>query len=519
VALNVATRSWGGLLRPLDYDQSAPPLFLWLEKLAIGVAGPNELALRAPALLAGILSVPLLFWLARRVLDERGAAIAAAVGAFSPLLIQHSNEAKPYALDLLTALVLLLLGLRWSDRPASPKRAWIMGMAGVVSIALSIPAVFVLTGIGLALWSSPESARPPRGRLAAVVCAWVAIFAVIYVGIYRPAALNPYMQQYWESSMLTFGHPQWPGHAWQLVRDVVWQTLAGGPTAPSPAERLPVQLGAAFALVCCAAGFVVLAKRGERRLVLTLLSPVALAVIGAMLGLYPIAARLMLFVVPSLIIPLVVALSNVPGRLPGSGTRAFGGLLGVVVLLPPLGHVIPAASQPTFYEHVRPVIEDFNRHAPAGEPIYVYAATLPMWAFYTTDWSAPDTSRLARIARLASSGGPSFENGPSRPSASAAANDSLMLPFRGSYELFGTYSGVQWRSGLGLMQYGVDPEQWAVAEASRLRAVARPTIWIIVSRTYGLHLLLYRELERLGGQADYVHRGNGVGLRRYRFPL
>jgi 4-amino-4-deoxy-L-arabinose transferase-like glycosyltransferase len=57
IALNVAGRSWGGLLRPLDYDQSAPPLFLWLEKLAIGLGGPNELALRAPALLAGVLSV------------------------------------------------------------------------------------------------------------------------------------------------------------------------------------------------------------------------------------------------------------------------------------------------------------------------------------------------------------------------------------------------------------------------------------------------------------------------------
>jgi 4-amino-4-deoxy-L-arabinose transferase-like glycosyltransferase len=348
IALNVGSRSWGGLLRPLDYDQTAPPLFLWLEKLAISVGGANELALRAPPLLAGVLSVTLLYWLARRVLDERGAAIAAAVGALSPLLLEYSNEVKPYAFDLLTALVLLHLGLRWSDRPASLKRAWVMAAAGVISMALSTPAVFVLAGIGLALWWAPESVRPPRHRLAAAIGVGAATFGAIYVAIYRPAALNPYMQQYWETSMLRLGHPQWLGHAWALVRDVVWQTFSGPASAVSPAERWLVQLGAAFALACCAVGLVLLAKQGERRLVIMLLVPAALAVIGAMLGAYPIAARLLLFTVPSLIIPLVVALSNLPVRIAGDGRRAFGGLLGLIVLIPPLSRAASFANRPAF---------------------------------------------------------------------------------------------------------------------------------------------------------------------------
>jgi hypothetical protein len=34
LALNIGARSWIGLTRPLDYDQTAPLLFLWAETLA-----------------------------------------------------------------------------------------------------------------------------------------------------------------------------------------------------------------------------------------------------------------------------------------------------------------------------------------------------------------------------------------------------------------------------------------------------------------------------------------------------
>src|ERR1700752_1982493 len=39
LALNIASRSYGGLARPLDYGQVAPIPFLWLEKLATQIGG------------------------------------------------------------------------------------------------------------------------------------------------------------------------------------------------------------------------------------------------------------------------------------------------------------------------------------------------------------------------------------------------------------------------------------------------------------------------------------------------
>ena len=67
VALNVVDRSFLELLAPLDFRQTAPPLFLWLERTAVLLGGPNELALRAPALVAGLLLAPLTWWVGRRL--------------------------------------------------------------------------------------------------------------------------------------------------------------------------------------------------------------------------------------------------------------------------------------------------------------------------------------------------------------------------------------------------------------------------------------------------------------------
>ncbi len=54
IALNVATRSFGQLLPPLDYQQSAPPLFLWVEKALTVLFGLSDSTLRLFPLAAGV---------------------------------------------------------------------------------------------------------------------------------------------------------------------------------------------------------------------------------------------------------------------------------------------------------------------------------------------------------------------------------------------------------------------------------------------------------------------------------
>src|SRR5215207_5177583 len=155
VALNVVGRSFLGLARPLDYAQSAPVGFLWVERLAVVIGGVNELALRAFPLLTGCLFLVALWMLARRLLDIRGAALALGFAALSPQLVYFSNEVKPYGSDAFVAVVLIWLALDVLDAPEST-RAWRrLLIGGLVGILLSTPSVFVLAGIGVALVAHP----------------------------------------------------------------------------------------------------------------------------------------------------------------------------------------------------------------------------------------------------------------------------------------------------------------------------------------------------------------------------
>ena len=89
LALNIAARTWGELLLPLDHDQSAPPLYLWLQHAAVTVLGVHDWALRLLPCAFGVALLaraPLTF---RRLLPARPVVVATLLVASSPLLIQY----------------------------------------------------------------------------------------------------------------------------------------------------------------------------------------------------------------------------------------------------------------------------------------------------------------------------------------------------------------------------------------------------------------------------------------------
>src|SRR5262245_50595801 len=172
LALNIASRSALELLRPLDYNQAAPPLFLWIERLAVRLAGVSEPALRAWPLLAGLLLLALVWPIARRLAGTEGALAAVALAAFSPTLIRHTDEVKPYGTDALVTAAVLLAALRVAEAPS--RRRWIaLGATGLVALLASIPAAFVLVGTVAALALHPVVRGGHLRALGACAVTWV----------------------------------------------------------------------------------------------------------------------------------------------------------------------------------------------------------------------------------------------------------------------------------------------------------------------------------------------------------
>ena len=183
LGLSFLDRGYLDLLLPLEYGQICPILFLWAELTAVKLFGFSEMSLRLCPLLCGVASVFLFRHVAARLLKGPAMLLAVAIFAVSIHPIRHSADVKPYASDLLVALVFLALAIEWCR--SSQKTGWIWALAGFTPIALtaSYPAVLVAGGIAMALAPAVwKTRRPgPMAALAVYVVAIAITFAATFL--------------------------------------------------------------------------------------------------------------------------------------------------------------------------------------------------------------------------------------------------------------------------------------------------------------------------------------------------
>jgi len=170
----------GGMIDQLRQTLTQPgfngPLYFIALHAWSGVAGASEFALRFFSIFFGILAVPLVFVLAKRLFPNatRPALLAAWLSAISPYFVWYSQEAKMYT--EITALALAAIyGLR---RAVSPPRsegdmrgAWWALVVGATTLAMySHIFAALLIGVEIALFLLwwPESKRHWRAGLIAL---------------------------------------------------------------------------------------------------------------------------------------------------------------------------------------------------------------------------------------------------------------------------------------------------------------------------------------------------------------
>ena len=123
---------------PLDYFL----LHGWIK------LGRQEAWVRFPALFFGVLAIPLIYSLGRHLFNRQTGYLAALLLAFSSFAVAYSQEARPYALLLLT-VVLAYLGL-WRAYQTGQTRYWGLVALGLTGAMLShYFALFMLLPMGL----------------------------------------------------------------------------------------------------------------------------------------------------------------------------------------------------------------------------------------------------------------------------------------------------------------------------------------------------------------------------------
>ena len=507
VGLDIAARGYVALLRPLDYGQTAPILFLWGAHLATRLAGVSELTLRVLPFIAGVL-LPWATWkLASRLLEPRAAVLAGAFTACAPILVRYSSVVKPYAVDALITAILVGLAL---DAAGEPQRAGIWARllgAGAVALLASQPALFVLVGLTAALALDPRVRRIPgwTWRLATCAVVWSALFSTLYFTSYRRVATDDYMRQFWAWSFLAPGSPSLADRAPLIARETLFPFFVG-----SRPHTFFVVIGL---LALCGVGAVEFRRRlGLWAAVLTA-GPILAALAASTLRGYPIAARLMIYAAPLLMLLMADAVVTAIAwlRRPGA-TRVGWVVVGIWLAL----LVEAAATRRRPAPDVPSLVQQLRRAAPPETPVYVLANTLPMWAFYSTDWTAPDTVRLHGLARFAGPAGPAFHNAPVRGGLRAEQAATLVGRWGPRLEIIGLATGMQKRDLAGLSRSRPD-SGWVEDEVARINAAGDHDVWLLLGFAFAHEAdELLADLEAGGWERVYERDAQDASLYRYR---
>jgi hypothetical protein len=390
VAVNFIRRGYLDLLRPLDYGQVCPILFLWVELAVTKLFGFSEWTLRLFPLACALVSVVLFRRLASRVVQGVPLLAAVAVFAVSYHPIRHAADVKPYASDLLASLALLTGALEWLRRPERAVWLWALAAIAPLAVALSHPVIFVAGGIVIGL--APSILRSRRNNIWIAFAAFTLGTVGTFFGLYvcftsaQAAATLKIMQAQWGAAFPPLGDP---------IRLAAWLvTVHTGSMFAYPCGGERGASGVTFLL--CALGAALLWRRRQTAAVFTLLAPFGLALAAAAVKRYPYGgvadgspARVMQYLVPSICLLSGVSSAALLARIrdPRWRRRALGAgllvlaLIGLVPLAAESLHPFRSIHAQRARQFARRFWPMINQHA---EPVCV------RWDLGLGQWNSPN---------------------------------------------------------------------------------------------------------------------------------
>ena len=237
-----ANRPW--LIAWANYSEPNNHLFhTLLAHLSIGVFGNAVWAIRLPALIAGCLTIPLAYALARRLAGRNEALLVAALVAASQVLIAFSVCARGYT--LLIDLFLLAVVAGHDIITTRSPHAWPVLVVACALGFFTIPAFLypylsVLTWLFLAGRRDPENGAlrwPMLTRSAAWTLALVAV-------CYAPAFVTSGLQAGINYARGTVPMLAFMATLWGRLQDVWFDMMRGLPNAVTAVLAMCAAIGA-----------------------------------------------------------------------------------------------------------------------------------------------------------------------------------------------------------------------------------------------------------------------------------
>jgi 4-amino-4-deoxy-L-arabinose transferase-like glycosyltransferase len=174
----------GRMLCTIPQTESTPPLYYVLAWVWARVFGWGAVGLRSLSALMGTATIPVCALTARRLAGRSAGVVVAVLAALSPALIWYSQEARSYALLVLTSaaslhfFTRLIAGRRGAaDAVAGDRALWLWALMSSLALLSHYFAAFIVGPEGLLLLFAavPSARRRVLAALAAVAAVGIAL--------------------------------------------------------------------------------------------------------------------------------------------------------------------------------------------------------------------------------------------------------------------------------------------------------------------------------------------------------
>lgn len=267
----------------LEWDQSAPWGYVFLVKVVMTLFGNAEMTLRFSSIIAFLLMLFIGYKLAKEVFGFKYSLICVAFISCNQILIQYTNEFKPYMLDCFcTLLVIYLFFLR--EKGLNIK-VWIL--ANIALILTSNPACFVLASILLYDFGNGILKKDKKKIVSSIKTGFLflVIFIVYYLLWLKKVTNNEYMIQYWEQKKIPL--LLITKEDWKQVYDLL-------------AELFSVWgINKTFVILFSMVTLIIGIIKKNKYVFIPYIS-LLIAVLASHFGFFPVAIRLWLFIYPIL---------------------------------------------------------------------------------------------------------------------------------------------------------------------------------------------------------------------------
>jgi len=388
----------------LDEARRFPPLQYALGYATQHILGRSELIVRLPYALAGVACVVVLYLFVRRYFGKWPAVAVAAVAAFHPVLILHSQQLKVFSLETLCTPLVLWAGFE-AYRRTSIRSLNVFTAMALVALGFTFTSSLVIAAwIPMLAWvyMRRDDVRGLHRRFLAVM-GLLALFGAGWYFWLAGCPCREAVSQYYDTMI-----PTWP-QAYTLKALGTWLF-----TQSYGAVRYVLAISSVWAplnwaiatleILAIAASMGVLWRRCRPLCVVVLILGVEVILAGA-LRLWPFGhLRHTTFLIPLVSIGIGCGLYQLVRRLGLSPATVI--LIGVCILIPMARAAKATIVSPRVEEHVRPVLDYITTRIEPGDAIFVYYATAPAFEFYWRDQTVPvllqpgpDRDRLPVFAR------------------------------------------------------------------------------------------------------------------------